>query len=109
MLFCWRKHSNVLLKFEPELSCLSDCLSVLGLMGSSTGMDAALFLGHNHKSSFYFLRQEVCPFWSYLAGPSLAHKVSFVSGHYSTDGAHIFPQSTSCLNLCYNALAYCIW
>jgi len=55
VLFCWRKQSNVLLKFEPDLSCLSVCLSVLGLMGSSTGMNSALFLGHKHKSSFYFL------------------------------------------------------
>jgi len=55
VLFCWRKQSNVLLKYEPDLSCLSDCLSVLGLMGSSTGMTSALLLGHNHKSSFYFL------------------------------------------------------
>jgi len=33
-LFCWRKQSNVLLKFEPDLSCLSDCLSIcLGVDG----------------------------------------------------------------------------
>jgi len=55
VLFCRRKRSNVLLKFERDLSCLSDCLSVLGLMGCSTGMTSALFLGHNHKSIFYFL------------------------------------------------------
>jgi len=34
VLFCWRKQSNVLLKFEPYLSFLSDCLSLcLGVDG----------------------------------------------------------------------------